>query len=1181
MDFNNEEDAKTSLSPNLVVEVLGISTWDGVGRANQYANGFLVVTHTGATYYFASSSPKEREEWMLQVRRALECNFANPEVVPFKPSKMIIDRPPKVNNTICPVAKTSLTGLSNISYCYVCGKGFSLPDFVQESIPILQLGVEEAERVCSNCYRAQVPLLFLKMLNYVQVTLLHDRTTNVRKDIERYKSTFKLARRKILTLDKAARMLESKNVTREEFEELRAVSENYYSDCLFEESFKFRGALQAIGDDFQMIISLLLNTSAADSGGRFSYFEILVKIFSLSETRSDLIDFFWPQLIQIHLLTAGKIMMQDPCSTFLQLDLIQQMLLVIAKKFPPLAMKLAWALIGTISDFFEFSDKRVLPFQYAASFCLLLQLEHTITGAISCLGDVPLSQYLSSLVQFAPSQQQDMAFEMTVLWLSRRRLQESFDNEANERRLVYAKNSFNESSTSTSTSSNAPSNTSSSNSYPPSSCLNLFYCLGVGQDSNSDENSGCLASLSWMGFVNQLDFMKHLTDMVDNLRFVDRPLRTETLRQQLDVLCISTLESANSTALRGWDPSTSAGEPCYNIVRILPSECRVFRTKARAPSLIVCEVKRDDSNVLCNPLLKQVDHLQDLYMDSKDSSRHRGSSISLIDEVEGIVTSEIGGAIADINLQKSKNSMSSSDHAMSPTIYRSNSAGSMSNKDFDSPKPTTSRESIFSVSNASMSKRQSFISSNKRASFYMNSMESISGDEISRMSTCISGNSTSSESSGTIFGDDLSDGDLFDIVEAPIYEDNRVRKVFDNNRDLYEQGLHPVNTAYVTRKVFLSAQKLLISGNIDTHEYNLLVKSDNKYRDESAKEEAIITMHRVESAFGESWEAKKSRILEDRYNIMPLVQYFDANVDGNNHPINADQNCEDAIDKNDSEEESESNVIHWPLFDLRCFIVKSNDDLRQEVCCLQLMELCFEIFRDAGLSSYLWLKPYRIVSTGNSTGVVEVLADAMSIDALKKTPGFRNLSHYFQVTYGSSSETLNAAKKNFAASLAAYSLFCYFFAIKDRHNGNILLDTQGHIIHIDFGFILSIAPGGSFSLESAPFKLTEEYMDVLGGQDSVYFDFFVRAFSLGFLALRSHMSSILGIVDTLSIQSSFPCFLNKDRNSILEKLKHRFRVDLSTKDCVKHCMNLITSSYCHYGTRQYDTFQWYTNGIII
>lgn len=53
-------------------------------------------------------------------------------------------------------------------------------------------------------------------------------------------------------------------------------------------------------------------------------------------------------------------------------------------------------------------------------------------------------------------------------------------------------------------------------------------------------------------------------------------------------------------------------------------------------------------------------------------------------------------------------------------------------------------------------------------------------------------------------------------------------------------------------------------------------------------------------------------------------------------------------------------------------------------------------------------------------------------------------------------------------------------------DSNILVDGDGHILHIDLGFMLSPSnsPGGGINFERAPFKLTSEYLEVLGGADS-------------------------------------------------------------------------------------------------
>lgn len=85
------------------------------------------------------------------------------------------------------------------------------------------------------------------------------------------------------------------------------------------------------------------------------------------------------------------------------------------------------------------------------------------------------------------------------------------------------------------------------------------------------------------------------------------------------------------------------------------------------------------------------------------------------------------------------------------------------------------------------------------------------------------------------------------------------------------------------------------------------------------------------------------------------------------------------------------------------------------------------------------------------------------------------------------------AQRNFAESMAAYSLVTYLLQIRDRHNGNILLDDAGRIVHIDFGFMLSNSPG-SVNFETVPFKLTRELLEVMDsgpdGRSSDIFDYF-------------------------------------------------------------------------------------------
>lgn len=74
---------------------------------------------------------------------------------------------------------------------------------------------------------------------------------------------------------------------------------------IFEESGRLHDALDAVADDMQMIIDLLLNPSMTEAGGRMSYYQIIKAILILADEQPELIDFYWPQLIQVHFL--GKL----------------------------------------------------------------------------------------------------------------------------------------------------------------------------------------------------------------------------------------------------------------------------------------------------------------------------------------------------------------------------------------------------------------------------------------------------------------------------------------------------------------------------------------------------------------------------------------------------------------------------------------------------------------------------------------------------------------------------------------------------------------------------------------------------------------------------------------------------------------------------------------------------------
>lgn len=268
---------------------------------------------------------------------------------------------------------------------------------------------------------------------------------------------------------------------------------------------------------------------------------------------------------------------------------------------------------------------------------------------------------------------------------------------------------------------------------------------------------------------------------------------------------------------------------------------------------------------------------------------------------------------------------------------------------------------------------------------------------------------------------------------------------------------------------------------------------------------------------------------------------------------------------------------HLPTWRLASFIVKAGDDLRQEQLAVQLIEQMLRIFEEESLP--LWLRPFTIVCLGNNAGLVETIPDAVSVHALKKrTPNFISLREYFERAYGAPpSPALAKAVRNFTESMAGYSLVTYLFQVRDRHNGNIMLAASGHVIHIDFGFMLGNSPG-SIRFEAAPFKLSPEYLQVMGDVQSETFCYFRELFVSGFLACRKHHEKLTTLIEIMLEGTRLPCMAGG--MAVVDGLRQRLMLSLPERECIRAVLDLIDESIDNWRTRQYDRFQFYSNGIL-
>lgn len=302
----------------------------------------------------------------------------------------------------------------------------------------------------------------------------------------------------------------------------------------------------------------------------------------------------------------------------------------------------------------------------------------------------------------------------------------------------------------------------------------------------------------------------------------------------------------------------------------------------------------------------------------------------------------------------------------------------------------------------------------------------------------------------------------------------------------------------------------------------------------------------------------------------PFLTRFKVLQCGINQVEQMSMNILSGIKETDSKRSHYESAMYNELWQAAIF--KVGDDVRQDMLLLQLIELLRNIFERAGLD--LYLHPYRVVATSPGCGVIECVPNAKSREQLGRETDM-SLYDYFKNLYGDeTSSKFQEARANFVKSMAAYSIVGFLFQVKDRHNGNIMIDSSGRIIHIDFGFVFDSSPGGNLGFEP-DIKLTDEMVKILGGNmEAAPFKWFLQLCVQAYLAVRPYREAIVAIVQ-LMLETNLPCF----RGQTIKLLRMRFAPTCNDKEASNYILKIIRDSFLNIRTRTYDILQYYQNQI--
>lgn len=254
------------------------------------------------------------------------------------------------------------------------------------------------------------------------------------------------------------------------------------------------------------------------------------------------------------------------------------------------------------------------------------------------------------------------------------------------------------------------------------------------------------------------------------------------------------------------------------------------------------------------------------------------------------------------------------------------------------------------------------------------------------------------------------------------------------------------------------------------------------------------------------------------------------------------------------------------------FLIKKDRSVRKEqiVACLIKMlqsKLIYQSQR-GNLETFDPVPTYDIMVISDDIGIIEFVRDSKTLERIAKE-GYSSLINY--VLEHNEREMPKLIKDRIFKSLAISSCMAYILGLRDRNMGNILMNKQGQIFHIDYEYIMESPKTNVFG--EPVIKVTREMIEILGGEQSQYYAKFKEYIINVFDILRLYKQTVFSYYNILESES----FITT--GDFCKKLDARFMTGMSCKGAGIVLINEIENYTARYTGALVDACHHYKSAV--